>query len=112
MRLDFDLDDHGNPIGKPVADTGVPQRPDRSLLLHGTHCRLEPLSLRHARDLWEAFSEDTTGRMWTYLHAGPFADEAEFTTWLTDLCTLDSLHPYAIIDPTSNVAVGFASYLR
>lgn len=112
MRLDYELDDNGSPVGRIVADDRTPEHPDRSLDLHGTYVRLEPLSLRHARDLWAAFSLDTEGRMWTYLHAGPFADEAEFTTWFTHLCTLDSLFPYAIIDLATNEAIGFASYLR
>lgn len=112
MRLDYELDDLGHRVGRPVPETTTPDLPDRSLTLQGTYVRLEPLSLRHARDLWEAFSADTEGHMWTYLHAGPFADEAEFTIWLGHLATLESLFVYAVIDRGSDVAVGFASYLR
>lgn len=112
MHLDYELDSNGNPVGRMVAGDRTPARPDRSLELHGRYVRLEPLSLRHARELWAAFSADTDGRLWTYMHAGPFADEAEFTVWLTHLATLDALHPYAIVDGGTGIAVGFASYLR
>lgn len=112
MRLDYELDEHGHPVGRPVLNVRTPELPDRSLHLHGDSVRLEPLSLRHARPLWQAFSADTDGRLWTYLHAGPFADEAEFTAWLGHLCTLEVLFLYAIIDRANDEAVGFASYLR
>lgn len=112
MHLDHDLDELGSPIGIAVFDDRTPLHPDRSRALDGDYVRLEPLAPRHASDLWEAFSDDADGRMWTYLHAGPFADEAAFTLWLTQMCSLDSLFLYAIIDRASGSAVGFASYLR
>lgn len=112
MRLDFELDSHGNPIGRPVTEGQVPHPPDRALHLQGAYVRLEPLEPRHAGDLWTAFSADAEGRLWTYLPAGPFADAAAFTAWLDHLCTLESLFPYAIVDRATGEAIGFASYLR
>ena len=112
MRLEFALDEYDRPVGQPVSDDLLPSIPDRLRALHGDYVRLEPLAASHARDLWTAFCDDTGGRLWTYMAAGPFADEAEFTPWLTQVCALESLFMYAIIDRTSNAAVGFASFLR
>lgn len=112
MQLAHEIDELGNPVGMPVNDDRTPAIPDRSRVLLGDYARLEPLARRHATELWTAFSDDADGRMWTYMHAGPFGDEAAFTLWLTQLCALDSLFLYAIIDRDTDVAIGFASYLR
>lgn len=112
MYLEHDVDEFGNPVGLTVVGDRTPELPDRALHLHGDYVRLEPLSPAHAGDLWRAFEADTSGELWTYMAAGPFGGEAEFTTWVAQMCGLDSLFVYAIVDLGSEHAVGFASYLR
>ena len=112
MRLEYELDEYDRPVGQPVAVDLMPSVPDRLRALHGDYVRLEPLAAGHARDLWTAFCDDPTGRLWTYMAAGPFADEAEFSPWLAQVCVLDSLFMYAIVDRATDTAVGFASFLR
>ncbi len=112
MRLEYDFDEYGRPVGQPVVDDRTPTLPDRLRTLDGEYVRLEPLGVQHSQDLWTAFSNDTTGRLWTYMAAGPFANEVEFTPWLSQVCSLDSLFMYAIVDRATNTAVGFASFLR
>ncbi len=61
----------GQPVGKPLQDwRGA--APFEFLTLQGSHCRIEPLTLTHAPDLFEAHAHDTDGRNWTYLPYGPF----------------------------------------
>jgi RimJ/RimL family protein N-acetyltransferase len=112
MRLAHEFDELGNPVGMPVHDDRTPAIPDRSRVLLGDYAVLEPLAPRHATDLWNAFSDDADGRMWTYMHAGPFGDEEEFTLWLTQLCALDQLFLYAVVEKATGTALGFASFLR
>lgn len=112
MRLEYELDEYDRPVGHVVVDDHTPALPDRLRALEGDYVRLEPLAARHAQDLWTAFSDDPSGRLWTYMAAGPFTDEAEFTPWLAQVCALESLFMYAIVDHATNTAVGFASFLR
>ena len=112
MRLEHVTDDLGKPVGMPVTNFEPARLPLRTGSYAGLYCRLEPLAPRHASDLWECFSDDEQGKVWTYLHAGPFTDEHGFSAWIGQLCTLEVLYLYAIIDSSTERAVGFASYLR
>ena len=100
------------PIGPDVPDWHGAARPD-AIALEGRYCRLEPLSVvAHLDDLWEAFSLETTGRMWTYMPYGPFADRAAFETWMDGACKSADPLFCAILDVGTGRAVGSASYLR
>lgn len=112
MRIEFDLDELGNPVGKPVPAHEPALRPSRDRVLEGPYARLEPLNSAHAADLWDAFTDDADGRTWTYLGIGPFESQAPFDEWI--LGASESADPffYAIIDRTTDRAVGFGSFLR
>lgn len=62
--------------------------------------------------MFEATSVDTSGRQWTYLPYGPFSDPAEFTTFLTATIADPRYVTLAVIDATTDRAVGWASYMR
>ena len=112
MRIEFERDDLGNPIGTPVADHESARRPSRERVLEGSYARLEPLDPSHTDDLWDAFTDDAEGRTWTYLGIGPFTDVQPFAEWVLGASTSTDPFFYAIIDRTSGRAVGFGSYLR
>ena len=64
----------GQPIGFAVAHWTPRCQPPR-ITMEGHFCRVVPLDMeRHAANLYQAFSEDMEGRMWTYLASGPFAN--------------------------------------
>lgn len=99
-------------VGEQVPNwNGVP-RPPRTPML-GRFCRIEPFSVeKHAADLHEANSQDTEGRMWTWMFTGPFKTFEEYHAWaLTAEPSEDPLF-HAIIDLKSGKAIGVASYLR
>jgi len=113
MRLEYDIDDLGSPVGKPVPASEPARVPDHSRTLHGTYCRLEPLDeAAHGNDLWQAFTDDGEGSTWTYLGIGPFDDYAAFGQWLVGAATSRDPLFYAIIDAETGRAVGYAAYLR
>jgi RimJ/RimL family protein N-acetyltransferase len=113
MRLEFDLDERGKPVGKPVPSSDAALVPSRSRTLPGRYCRVEPLDLAvHGADLWDAFADDTTGSTWTYLGIGPFDSFEPFEQWLVGATASTDPFFYAIIDGTTGRAVGFVSYLR
>ncbi len=113
MRIEYDVDQSGNPVGKPVTTLDPAHLPDRDVILDGTYCRLEPLEAEiHAADLWEAFSDDHAGQTWTYLGIGPFANFEDFRAHLAQSAAGFDPFFYAIIDRATGRAAGYASYLR
>ena len=102
----------GQPIGFPVPGWTARPRPPREVM-KGRYVRLEPVSVeRHADDLFEAFSADAEGRIWTYLPYGPLGSVEELAEWMRKTCLGDDPLFHAIIDKATDKAVGVASYLR
>jgi len=102
----------GQPIGFPVPGWTARPRPPRDAM-EGRYVRLEPVSVeRHAGDLFEAFSADAEGRIWTYLPYGPLGSVEELAEWMRKTCLGDDPLFHAIIDKATDKAVGVASYLR
>ena len=108
----FEFNDYGNPIGAPV-DYNVAKRPNPAVILNGEHCVCEPLNVeKHSLELFEAFSQDKTDQLWTYLPQGPFPDAASFECWMRSAITKNDPFFYAIVDSQTCKAVGLCSYLR
>lgn len=102
----------GQPIGFSVADWQPRPYPPRTTM-HGRTCHLEPLDPpRHAEELYQAYSEDADGRLWTYLSYGPFAAYADFYAHLKTSSRSDDPLFYTIINHASGQAEGVAGYLR
>ena len=99
------------PIGAPVDWTGT-RGPDRTPMV-GRFCRLEALDVAaHGDDLFDAFGQDQQGGNWTYLGYGPFTARADFDRWIETTCLHDDPLFHAVVDVTSDRAVGVASFLR
>jgi RimJ/RimL family protein N-acetyltransferase len=110
------MSEHGNelgqPIGFPVPGWTARRRPPREVM-EGRYVRLEPVSVeRHAGDLFEAFSADAEGRIWTYLPYGPLGSVEELAEWMRKTCLGDDPLFHVIIDKATGKAQGVASYLR
>lgn len=79
----------------------------------GRYCRLVSLCPEtHAQQLFDAFSDDTEQRNWTYLPYGPFDTLESFKGWLVESSQSRDPLFYTIIDQRRDQAVGLASYLR
>jgi RimJ/RimL family protein N-acetyltransferase len=101
----------GQPIGFPVDGWAPRERPPLTPM-RGRYCRVEPLDAeRHAAALWDAYSADAEGRVWTYLPWGPYADFAEYLAAIETGLKRENYLTYAVID-ASGKAVGVASYLN
>ncbi|MGV6850233.1 MAG: GNAT family N-acetyltransferase [Marinibacterium sp.] len=107
--MSHDINDLGQPVGVPV-DLDLPRpRPPRTAMT-GRTVRVEPLTLDHAPDLFDAFAEDRDGRIWTYLPNGPYRDAATFATWVrVAAAAKDPLMHALVVDGR---ALGHASFLR
>jgi RimJ/RimL family protein N-acetyltransferase len=81
--------------------------------MDGRICRMEPLDpARHSAALFDALSEDSEGRLWTYLSAGPFRTPEDYRARLEAHAMGDDPLCYAIVDKRTGRALGTASYLR
>jgi len=102
----------GQPVGFSLDDWRVPDPPSR-LPMVGRTCRLEVLDPeRHARDLYEANSQDRDDRIWIYLPYGPFESFDAYRNWADDVSKASDPLFHAIVDRATDKAVGVASYLR
>lgn len=102
----------GQAIGAVVTDWNGARPPPRTSM-PGRFCRVEPLSSEtHLNDLYEAYSADPDGTLWTYMFAGPFSSKEEFRAWLEPACATDDPLFHAIIDLSTNKAVGLAAFMR
>ena len=106
------INEFGQPIGEDVpAWTGV-KSPSRAPM-EGKYCRIEALNThRHATQLFEAYAEDVKGGLWTYMPHGPFDSEQDLRAWMEPACESQDPLFYALIEQSSGVAAGVASYLR
>jgi RimJ/RimL family protein N-acetyltransferase len=102
----------GQPIGAAVQGWSPPPRPPREPM-QGRYCRVELLDItRHAADLHAANCAASDPRDWTYLAYGPFESLEDYCAWIQRVCLSDDPLFHAIIDSTTDKAVGVASYLR
>ena len=99
------------PIGAALADWSPPPPPG-PLELQGDVVRLERLRSDHGASLFDAFSVDRQGRLWTYMPHGPFDQEAALLAWIDSVAASADPFFYAIIDAATGRACGVASYLR
>jgi RimJ/RimL family protein N-acetyltransferase len=102
----------GQLIGFALPDWKPPPFPPH-VPLTGRYCRMEPLSAaKHAREVYEAQSEDAGGARWTYLFHGPYDSLAQYEEWCAG--AEGSIDPqfYAIVDAASERAVGTCTYMR
>src|SRR5438270_1338570 len=102
----------GQPIDFVVSKWRAPDQPTRAAM-EGRFCRLEALAAeRHAEALYTANAVDVEGRNWTYLPYGPFDNFASYRAWIDEKCSSKDPLFFAILDQSTNRAVGVASYLR
>jgi RimJ/RimL family protein N-acetyltransferase len=102
----------GQPIGFPVEGWTARARPPLTPMA-GRYCRVEPLDAgRHCAELFDAYSGDRDGRMWTYLPWGPYANFDDFVAATKVGLLRETFITYAVVHAASGKAVGVASYLN
>ncbi len=87
----------GRALGVALPDWQPRPWPTRQVL-QGSRCRLEPLTLAHASDLFAAHQLAPDARSWTWLLREPESNLAEFSAWVEQVATLaDPIH-FAVVD--------------
>jgi len=102
----------GQLLGEDVLDwTEIEYPPTKPI--KGNYCIVEPLDVsRHLQDLFEAFSADKKGKMWTYMYFGPFDSIETFRDWMKAASKSTDPQPYALVELSTGKAVGMAGYGR
>ena len=101
----------GLPIG-PNVDAAPAKLPRRSTMA-GQYISLTPLDPHaHANALWENLRGPQNERLWLYLFDGPFRDRAQFDADLQEKAASADPLFFAVVDNASQLASGYASYLR
>lgn len=83
----------------------------RPVILQGLHARLEPLSLAHAPELYEAGMDE---EIWAYMPVPPAKTVQDTETWIQqalDDCASGNTIPFAIVQMKGERAVGSTRYL-
>lgn len=112
MSVETETNELGQPIGYPVAEFTGAQAP-MGETLQGRYCRLDALDPEHhAVPLFEAFSADESGAIWTYLSETPPENFEQLRARMTAASALDDPLYYTIMEQGSGRAVGRAAYLR
>lgn len=106
------VNEYAQPIGAPVPEWQSAQLPGTTPLV-GRYCRIERVNVeRHAADLYEAYSEATDGRDWTYLAVGPYPSLDAYREHLTKAAaSVDPMH-HAAIDLATGKAIGTLALMR
>jgi len=97
-------------FGEPIPNWTAPAWPDETPL-EGRFVRLERLDpARHAAELHRANSADDS--IWDYMPYGSFADAAAYRAWADAQAAERDPWFLTIIDKTTGLPAGVASYLR
>jgi RimJ/RimL family protein N-acetyltransferase len=99
------------PVGESLPAWTARLRPE-PIAFKGRTVHVGPLNpARHARALFAAFAEDTTGAGWTYLPYGPFESNAAFDAWLESVAVKSDPLFFTIV-PNGGSPAGLAALQR
>jgi len=106
----YHLDEHGDPIGHPVAGPDPTFPTDEPMV--GRHCRLERVDPEaHGEGLYRAMQGADSARIWTYMPFGPFPDIDQLRVTLARLAGWVDWFGFTIFDSTGEPK-GWTAYLR
>lgn len=99
------------PVGPRVEPS--PASLPSSISVPGRYVDLAPLDPeKHGPMLWETLQDRANDGLWEYLFDGPFAEAEEFQATVVRLCQSDSYRFYAILDHSTQRALGWAALMR
>ncbi|MHC8494244.1 GNAT family N-acetyltransferase [Thalassospira sp. SM2505] len=105
-------DNFGKPVGHPVENWTGCKLPPRSDMT-GQHVIVSPVNVaRDARQLFDANNAAADGSRFTYLWTHAFDDFDAYRAWLEGMVANSDPILHAIIDKSTNMAVGVAAFMR
>lgn len=103
------VNEHGQPIGRPVAGWTARERPG-AVVLRGRHVRLEPLLLGHAEAVLDVLGAHP--QLWTYRPEDPPGDLASARAWVSTRVDDPSAQTYAVVRLPDETVQGVCSLMR
>jgi RimJ/RimL family protein N-acetyltransferase len=101
----------GQPVGPEVPDWTGASRPER--IVHtGRACQLEPLSVDHSAELWEAIQLDPDGANWTYSPAVKPSGRDECDRFVAQIAASGDPLYFAVRDLGTGKPAGWATFMR
>ena len=106
------INEHGQPVGASLPGWNGAKHPGH-IGMQGQYAKLVSLdALTHTQDLFNAFRNDTTGKIWTYNGNGPYNTATGLQAWLTEVSGVDAQPFFAVVDVHDGKPKGVASFLR
>lgn len=103
--------EHGQPIGEPVAGWSGCPAPARTPLL-GHWVRLEPVGPEHVADLFAALCAEDDDPLWTYRHDERPRDEPGLAAMVDGWAARPDDVTFAVVPRATGTAAGLATLMR
>lgn len=110
--MPYDIDPKTQLAIGPKLAASVPAPFPEAKVLEGRYCRLEPLEVRHAPDLYECSSPDDADTRFRYLFDEPPSSIQATEAWIRDKMADKNYLYYAIVDKSSGRVEGRQSLMR
>lgn len=106
-----ELNIYGQAQGKSLPDW-LPRATIQKVVLKGSYCLLEPIDIKHSKDLFEAWHCIDDERDWTYFHIKRPITMRQCDHYIASLSTSKDPLFYSVINQSSGKAVGFVALQR
>jgi RimJ/RimL family protein N-acetyltransferase len=103
--------EYGQKLGKKLTDW-QPKEPPKKVILRGRYCTLEPISVKHSQDLFDAWYCIDDERDWTYFHINRPKTLFQAEHYLKSLSSSADPFFYAVISQATGKAVGSVALQR
>ncbi|TPG58859.1 GNAT family N-acetyltransferase [Ewingella americana] len=106
-----ELNIYGQTVGKSLPDW-LPRALPQRVILKGEHCLLEPIDIKHSKDLYEAWYSIDDERDWTYFHINRPITMRQCDHYIASLAGSKDPLFYSVISNATRKAVGFIALQR
>lgn len=102
---------YGQELGQSLPDW-QPRSLPQKVILRGKYCLLEPIDLKHSRDLFDAWHSIDDERDWTYFHIKRPITIRQCDHYIASLAASKDPLFYAVINLSTGKATGFLALQR
>lgn len=107
----IELNNYGQPLG-PSLPNWHPRSLPQKITIRGQYCLLEPIDLKHSKDLFAAWHSIEDERDWTYFHIKRPLTLRQCDHYIASLAASKDPLFYVVINLSTNKAVGFLALQR
>ncbi|NCF08832.1 GNAT family N-acetyltransferase [Kosakonia sp. MH5] len=106
-----ELNIYGQALGPSLPDWHPRSLPQK-IIIRGQYCLLEPIDIKHSRDLFAGWHSIEDERDWTYFHIKRPVTIRQCDHYIASLAASKDPLFYAVINLSTNKAVGFLALQR